>query len=131
MVFFFTLPSFNRAAIVANVLVLFLMLCHPSTVCSKTLQTIGGGGLEPNTANSFMLPQSKMWPKTTLQQALRQIRGFRPQSLSTARGFGKRFDPQFVQPSPYWVNQYENHPNLFETLNSRQAPSMTGFDLRE
>lgn len=138
MISFFTSSTFSRAiAMVAPVLML-LMLWHPSTVCSKTLQQtmgegVGGGGLiEPSTANSVMLSSSKMWPKATLQQALRQIRGFRPQSLSTARGFGKRFDSQFVQPSPYWVNQYENHPNIFDTVtSSRSVPMTNGFDLRE
>lgn len=44
---------------------------------------------------SYVLGETTMTKPIRLSQALRQIRGFRPTLLSTARGFGKRTSSLF------------------------------------
>lgn len=78
-----------------------LLMLQPHRSDGKSVPGFAGSGaMVGNEAAASVPSSSKLWPKATLQQALRQIRGFRPQSLSTARGFGKRFDAQYMPFNP-------------------------------
>lgn len=56
------------------------------------------------------------WSKSSSQQPFRHIRGFRPESLSTARGFGKRAGAAMsLEPANYY---YPNNPNTLTSLTN-------------
>lgn len=61
----------------------------------------------------------KSWSKSASQQPFRYIRGFRPESLSTARGFGKRAGPNLDTMSPQ--NYLNSLTNTIERLRLAES----------
>ena len=81
---------------------ILLLFCMVNVRSVQLVKLSGGSG-------------KSAWSRSASQQPFRHIRGFRPESLSTARGFGKRAGGLPLEPANYY---YPNNPNTLTSLTN-------------